>query len=193
MPRVLIVDNYDSFTWNLAHAVAVLPQRPEVRVVRNDVDITAEMETYDPTHVIISPGPGRPEQAGCSLALIADFAEQIPILGVCLGHQCLAQAFGGRVVQAQRCMHGKQSHVTHDGRTIFCKIRTTFPAMRYHSLIVDEENLPEGFEISARSESHEIMAIRHQTLALEGVQFHPESFATPDGPELLGHFLAIYS
>lgn len=181
MRRILIIDNYDSFTYNLVQLVGIMVERlwdGEIFVFRND-EITVEKAfELQPTHVIISPGPCTPNEAGISMELILTMAGKAPILGVCLGHQCLAQAFGGKIIRAKRLMHGKVSSIYHDGKGVFKDLPNPFTAMRYHSLAVDPEVLPPIFEISARSEDGEIMGIRHRYLPLEGVQFHPESIGT---------------
>jgi anthranilate synthase component 2/para-aminobenzoate synthetase component 2 len=184
---LLLIDNYDSFTYNLVQALGRLGCA--VEVARNDRITPRRARRLTPRRLLISPGPGAPRQAGCSLALIRAFAGQIPILGVCLGHQCLGAAFGARVVPAPRLMHGKTSPIHHDGRTIFAGLPDPFPAMRYHSLIVDA--LPETLEASARSDRGELMALRHRRLPLEGVQFHPESYRTEAGLALLENFLKL--
>ena len=189
MKRVVIIDNYDSFTYNLAQAVAVLPNGVQVEVVRNDEVTAEEVAGYRPTHLIISPRPCTPNEAGNSNEIIAYWTGKVPILGVCLGHQCVAAVFGGQIIRAVRCMHGKTSLIHHDGKTIFEGLANPFRAMRYHSLIVAENGLNGRFVISARSETNEIMAIRNDQLGLEGVQFHPESFATKEGAALLENFL----
>jgi anthranilate synthase component 2/para-aminobenzoate synthetase component 2 len=188
-PRLLLVDNYDSFTYNLVQAFLVLGA--DVTVFRNDEITVDEALAFAPSHVCISPGPGRPEDAGVSLAMIAAFAERVPLLGVCLGHQSLVHHFGGRIVSADRLMHGKTSMVTHDGRTIFRGLPNPFQAGRYHSLAAEPASLPDVLEVTARSETGEIMGVRHRVLPLEGVQFHPESVLTPDGNRLLGQFLEL--
>jgi anthranilate synthase component 2/para-aminobenzoate synthetase component 2 len=188
-PRLLLVDNYDSFTYNLVQAFLVLGA--DVTVFRNDEITVDEALTFAPSHVCISPGPGRPEEAGVSLAMIAAFADRVPLLGVCLGHQSLVHHFGGRIVSADRLMHGKTSMVTHDGRTIFRGLPNPFQAGRYHSLAAEPASLPDVLEVTARSETGEIMGVRHKVLPLEGVQFHPESVLTPDGNRLLGQFLEL--
>lgn len=186
---LLLIDNYDSFTYNLVQALEQLGARTEV--FRNDRLSLAEARRLAPERLIISPGPGTPKQAGISTKLIREFAERLPILGVCLGHQCLAEAFGGRVVPAPRLMHGKTSPIHHDGRTIFAGIEDGFTAMRYHSLVIDETTLHKDLEPSARSDQGELMAIRHRRLPLEGVQFHPESYRTDAGLALLENFLNL--
>jgi para-aminobenzoate synthetase component 2 len=186
-PRLLLIDNYDSFTYNLVQAFLVLGA--DVAVHRNDeitVDAAREMA---PTHLCISPGPGTPAQAGVSKDMIRAFAGHVPVLGVCLGHQALVEVYGGTVVRAERLMHGKTSIVTHDGRGIFAGLQNPLKAGRYHSLIARRDALPEALEVTAWTEAGEVMGVRHRHLALEGVQFHPESVLTPDGPRLLGNFL----
>jgi anthranilate synthase/aminodeoxychorismate synthase-like glutamine amidotransferase len=182
-----LLDNYDSFTWNLAQYLAELGA--EVDVVLND-HASAEAvvrERYDA--VVISPGPGRPDEAGISVDLVLRSAGRIPLLGVCLGHQAIARAYGGRIVAAPTLMHGKTSAVLHDGRTIFKRLPDPFEAARYHSLTVDPDSLPAELEVSARSSDGVIMGLRHVGLAVEGVQFHPESILTPHGKAILGNFL----
>ncbi len=184
---ILMIDNYDSFTYNLVQYLEGLGA--PVRVFRNDaitVDRVAEMR---PAGIVISPGPGRPENAGISLALIERFSGTMPILGVCLGHQAIGMAFGGRVVSAGRLMHGKTSTVTADGEAIYQGIRKPFQAMRYHSLAVDRESLPDCLRVTAESEDGEIMGLRHRTHPTEGIQFHPESIMTPVGKRLLRNFI----
>ncbi|MCL7927954.1 MAG: aminodeoxychorismate/anthranilate synthase component II [marine benthic group bacterium] len=186
-PHALVLDNYDSFTWNLVQALACLGA--EVTVRRNDELSVEDALDLGATHVVVSPGPGRPEQAGVSVPLIAAAAKRVPVLGVCLGHQALAAAFGGRVAGAGSLMHGKSSHVYHDGQGVYEGLPNPFPAGRYHSLAVQEESLPPGFRISSYTSDGEIMGIRHRELPLEGVQFHPESILTPEGDRLLRNFL----
>ena len=185
---ILVIDNYDSFTYNLVQYLGELGQRVEVR--RNDEIDLDGVAALRPDHILISPGPCTPNEAGISLALIERFKGEIPILGVCLGHQAIGQAFGGEVVRAERLMHGKTSEIRHDGKTIFAGIPSPFTATRYHSLIVKRDTLPEELEISAETAEGEIMGLRHKAYAVEGVQFHPESIMTDNGRTLLGNFLA---
>jgi len=185
--RVLLIDNYDSFTFNLVQALRVLGA--EVWVRRNDAIDLEAARALEPTHLLISPGPGRPEKAGISIEAIAAFAGRVPVLGVCLGHQALAAAFGGHVGSARHLMHGKSSEVYHDSRTLFEGLPNPFTAGRYHSLAVLEEELPEVLTVSAYTSDGEIMGLRHRELPLEGVQFHPESVLTPRGESLLRNFL----
>ena len=186
---VLVIDNYDSFTYNLVQYLGEL--RAEVRVVRNDRITVEEVTDLRPERVVISPGPCTPTEAGVSCALIQVFAGRLPILGVCLGHQCLGQAMGGRVIQADRLMHGKTSPIEHDGRTIFAGLPRPFEATRYHSLIVERATLPSCLEVSAETPEGEIMGLRHRAFPLEGVQFHPESILTRPGKDLLRNFLTL--
>lgn len=188
-PRLLLIDNYDSFTYNLVQAFLVLGA--EVLVYRNDeIEVPAAL-ALAPTHLCISPGPGRPEDAGVSLSMIEAFAGRVPVLGVCLGHQALVTWAGGRVVSAERLMHGKTSPVFHDGKTIYRGLSNPFQAGRYHSLAAEPATLPAVLEITARTDRDEIMGVRHASLPIEGVQFHPESVLTPEGNTLLGNFLAM--
>jgi anthranilate synthase/aminodeoxychorismate synthase-like glutamine amidotransferase len=185
--NVLLIDNYDSFTYNLVQAFLILGA--EVQVHRNDaIDVAAAL-ALAPTHLVISPGPGTPQQAGVSMQMIHAFAGRIPIFGVCLGHQSLVEAFGGKVVRASRLMHGKVSPVTHDGKGLYSGMVQSFAAGRYHSLIADPESIPPMLEVTSRTDQGEIMGVRHRSLPIEGVQFHPESVLTPDGPILMGNFL----
>jgi anthranilate synthase/aminodeoxychorismate synthase-like glutamine amidotransferase len=188
-PRLLLIDNYDSFTYNLVQAFLVLGA--EVIVRRNDAISVAEARDIAPTHLCISPGPGTPEDAGVSRSMIEAFAGQVPVLGVCLGHQTLVEVFGGRVVRAGRLMHGKTSLVHHDGRVLFEGLSQPFEAGRYHSLIARSESLPAALEVTAQTDEGEIMGVRHRELVVEGVQFHPESILTPEGPKLMGNFLKL--
>jgi anthranilate synthase/aminodeoxychorismate synthase-like glutamine amidotransferase len=185
--RLLLVDNYDSFTYNLVQAFMVLGA--EVEVHRNDALDVDAARSLAPTHLCISPGPGTPHDAGVSMRMIEAFAGQLPVLGVCLGHQSIVEVFGGEVVRAGRLMHGKVSPVHHDGRGILAGMPQPFDAGRYHSLIARPESLPAVLEVTARTAEGEIMGVRHRQLMVEGVQFHPESVLTPDGPVLLGNFL----
>jgi para-aminobenzoate synthetase component II len=187
---ILMIDNYDSFTFNLVQYLGELGEQLTVR--RNDEITLQEIEEMNPQFLMISPGPCTPNEAGISMDAIRQFAGRIPIFGVCLGHQSIAQAFGGEVVRAERLMHGKTSEIYHDGKTIFQQIESPFTATRYHSLIVKKETLPDCFEISAWTAEGEIMAIRHKTLPIEGVQFHPESIMTSSGKQLLNNFIGYY-
>jgi para-aminobenzoate synthetase component II len=187
---ILMIDNYDSFTYNLVQYLGELGQ--ELVIKRNDQTSIEEIERLNPKFLMISPGPCSPNEAGISLKAIEYFAGKIPIFGVCLGHQSIAQVFEGDVVQADRLMHGKTSQMFHDGKTIFTGMDNPFPATRYHSLIVKKETLPDCLEISAWTEEGEIMAIRHKSLPVEGVQFHPESIMTKDGKKLLKNFISYY-
>ena len=186
-PRLLLIDNYDSFTYNLVQAFLVLGAAVEVH--RNDEISVAAALDLAPTHLCISPGPGTPRDAGISMDMIRAFAGRVPVLGVCLGHQSIVEVFGGRVVRAGRLMHGKTSRIRHDGRTIFAGLPQDCEVGRYHSLIAEEASMPQVLEISARTHENEIMGARHRSLMVEGVQFHPESILSPDGPRLLGNFL----
>jgi len=185
--RILMIDNYDSFTYNLVQYLGELGA--EVIVKRNDAIDIDGIRAIKPDAIVISPGPCTPAEAGVSLKLIREMAGEVPILGVCLGHQCIGEAFGGKVIRAPRLMHGKTSPVIHDGRTIFAGLPSPFDAMRYHSLIVDAATLAPVLEISARTAEGEIMGVRHKTLPVEGVQFHPESILTGEGKHLLRNFL----
>ena len=185
----LMIDNYDSFTYNLVQYLGELGA--DFRVVRNDAISLDELEGLRPEAVVISPGPGTPGEAGVSIPVIRRFAGRIPILGVCLGHQAIGEAFGGRVVRADRIMHGKTSPVHHDGRTIFRALPEPFEATRYHSLIVEQSSLPDCLEVSAWTAEAEIMGLRHRTQFVEGVQFHPESILSVDGKALLRNFLEL--
>ena len=186
---VLLIDNYDSFTYNLVQSFLVLGA--EVAVHRNDQITVAQALLLEPSHVVISPGPGRPEDAGVSLDMIAAFAERTPILGVCLGHQSLVQHFGGRIVSAARLMHGKTSMIEHDGKVLFAGLPQPCEVGRYHSLAAQRDSIPACLEVTARTEGGEIMGVRHRELPLEGVQFHPESVLTPEGDQLLDNFLQL--
>jgi anthranilate synthase/aminodeoxychorismate synthase-like glutamine amidotransferase len=187
---LLVIDNYDSFTYNLVQYLGELGEEVEVR--RNDRVTVQEIESeLRPKRIVISPGPGTPDTAGITLDVIAHFAGLVPMLGVCLGHQAMGQAFGGRVVRAPELMHGKSSEVIHDGKTIFAGLSDRFQAGRYHSLIVEQESLPSGLEFSARTPDDVIMGLRHRELKVEGVQFHPESILTAEGKQLLANFLQL--
>jgi anthranilate synthase/aminodeoxychorismate synthase-like glutamine amidotransferase len=186
--KLLLIDNYDSFTYNLVQAFLVLGA--DVHVHRNDRIGLDEAQALEPTHLCISPGPGVPADSGVSMRMIERFAGRIPVLGVCLGHQAIVEVFGGAVVRAPRLMHGKASSVRHDGRGLFEGMPESFAAGRYHSLIADRERLPQALGVTAWTEEGEIMGVRHQGLAIEGVQFHPESVLTPEGPRLLAAFLS---
>jgi para-aminobenzoate synthetase component 2 len=185
--RLLLIDNYDSFTYNLVQAFLVLGA--DVRVYRNDAISVDEARALQPTHLCISPGPGTPQRAGVSMAMVRAFAGQIPVFGVCLGHQSIVEVFGGQVVRAGRLMHGKTSSVLHDQRGVFEQIAPGCEVGRYHSLIAEPSSMPAELEISARTAEGEIMGVRHRQLMVEGVQFHPESVLTPDGPAMMANFL----
>jgi para-aminobenzoate synthetase component II len=184
---ILMVDNYDSFTYNLVQYMGELGA--EIRVERNDQISLQEVEVLKPQKIVISPGPCTPDKAGISVDVIKHFAGKIPILGVCLGHQSVGQAFGGEIIKAGKLMHGKTSMIRHDGKTLFKDLPNPFEATRYHSLVLNRKSLPDCFEISAESDDNEIMGIRHKELAIEGVQFHPESILTACGKELLDNFI----
>ncbi|MFN2371817.1 MAG: aminodeoxychorismate/anthranilate synthase component II [Candidatus Krumholzibacteriia bacterium] len=184
----LMIDNYDSFTFNVVQALGQLGAR--VEVVRNDRITVDEALALGPESVIISPGPGTPADAGVSVELIRACAGRIPVLGICLGHQAIVAAFGGRITRADRVMHGKTSRIHHDGRSVYAGLSNPFPATRYHSLLVREQDLPASLAVVSRTGEGEIMGVRHRELAVEGVQFHPESILTTEGPHLLANFLA---
>jgi para-aminobenzoate synthetase component 2 len=186
-PNILLIDNYDSFTYNLVQAFLVLGAVVDVH--RNDAITVDEALSQRHTHLVISPGPGTPRDAGVSMRMIQAFAGRIPIFGVCLGHQSLVEVFGGKVVRAARLMHGKVSPVAHDGKGLFAGLPQEFEAGRYHSLIAHPESMPPVLEVTARTVEGEIMGVRHKSLPIEGVQFHPESVLTPEGPKLMGNFL----
>ena len=187
MFKILMIDNFDSFTYNLVQGFRT--HGAEVIVFRNNAITIEEAQALRPTHLVISPGPGRPKDAGVSMPLIQEFASKIPILGVCLGHQCIVEAFGGKIVYAQQLMHGKTSIIQHDQTTIFTNLDNPMVAGRYHSLAADITRLPKNLDISASTEDNEIMAVRHKTYPIEGVQFHPESILTPLGEKLMHNFL----
>jgi anthranilate synthase/aminodeoxychorismate synthase-like glutamine amidotransferase len=185
---LLMLDNYDSFTWNLVQYLGELGA--SVKVVRNDAITLDEVEALQPERIVISPGPCTPNEAGLSVPMIRRFAGKIPLLGVCLGHQAIGQAFGGRIIRAQRVMHGKLSSIVHDGRGVFRGIPSPFTATRYHSLAIERSSLPPVLDVTATSEDGEIMGVRHREFAVEGVQFHPEAILTEHGKKLLANFLA---
>ena len=184
---IVIIDNYDSFTYNIVQTIGGMGA--EVRVFRNDTVDISFIEGLKPDRLLISPGPCTPTKAGISIEAIRYFAGKIPILGVCLGHQSIGEAFGGDTIRASRLMHGKTSPISHDGKGVFTNLPNPFEAMRYHSLVVSEATLPECLEITAKSDQGELMGLRHRELPIEGVQFHPESIMTPDGVQLLKNFL----
>ena len=186
---VFIIDNYDSFTYNIYQSVSTMTDR--VEVVRNDKISVREMERMPITHLVISPGPGRPEGAGISMEAVSVFSGQIPVLGVCLGHQTIGQVFGGRVVHAGQLMHGKSSFISHSGNGLFTGFPNPFEAIRYHSLALEGETLPEILEVTATSEDGEIMGVRHRQYNVEGVQFHPESFGSVGGDAIFKNFLRL--
>jgi len=184
---LLMIDNYDSFTYNLVQYLGELGE--EVKVVRNDEITLEEIAAASPQSIVISPGPCTPNEAGISVSLVTQFAGKVPVLGVCLGHQAIGQAFGGRIVHARQLMHGKTSPIRHDGRGVFRGLPDAFIATRYHSLVIERASLPECLEVSAWTDDGEIMGVRHKTLAVEGVQFHPEAILTEHGHRLLENFL----
>lgn len=186
---LIVIDNYDSFTYNLVQYLGELGEHP--RVFRNDEVTVEEVGALRPDRIVISPGPKSPKEAGISCDLIARFAGQAAILGVCLGHQCIGAAFGGRIVRAASLMHGKTSPIHHDGRTIFTGLPNPFEATRYHSLLIDREGFPDCLEISAQTAEGEIMGVRHKAHRIEGIQFHPESILTKEGKALLRNFLSV--
>lgn len=187
--RILLIDNYDSFTYNLVQAFAA--NGAEVLVYRNDAVSVKDALALDATHLVISPGPGRPENAGLTLDMIDAFAGNVPVLGVCLGHQSLVQSFGGEIVRADRLMHGKTSMVSHDGNALFAGMSLPFEAGRYHSLCAEARSLPDELVITAQTDRGEIMGVRHKSLPLHGVQFHPESVLTPEGDTLMTNFMRM--
>lgn len=186
---ILMIDNYDSFTYNIVQEFGMLGA--DVRVVKNDAIDCAGIAALRPAALVFSPGPGNPDTAGVTLAAVKAFAGKVPLLGICLGHQSIAQAFGGRIVGAKRLMHGKTSQLKHDGRGLFRGFPQGMEVMRYHSLAVERATLPDCFEISAEAEDDEIMGLRHRTLPVESVQYHPESIGTPDGIRQLRNFLDL--
>ena len=186
---LLVIDNYDSFTYNLVQYLGELGQ--DVQVKRNNQITVDAIESLQPDRIVISPGPGTPDDAGITLKVVERFTGKVPLLGVCLGHQAIGQAFGGKVIRAPELMHGKASEVSHDGKTIFAGLSDHFLAGRYHSLIVERESLPSSLEISAHTAGDILMGLRHRELKVEGVQFHPESILTSDGKQLLANFLKL--
>lgn len=191
---IVIIDNYDSFTYNLVQRIGELKLSHEMRVFRNDKTTIDELESLRADHVIISPGPCTPLEAGISNDVIAHFAGKVPLLGVCLGHQCIGHIYGAKIVRAERIMHGKTSKIEHDGKTIYADLPNPMVATRYHSLTIKEDTLPDCLEITARTTDRgELMGVRHRELSVEGVQFHPESFLTEVGHQLLRNFLEIRS
>jgi len=186
---ILLIDNYDSFTYNLYQYLSELGE--SVEVFRNDAITTADIEVMAPASIVISPGPCTPTEAGISCEAIERFAGELPVLGVCLGHQAIGQVFGGDIVRAPRLMHGKTCPINHDGRTLFEGVPSPFEAVRYHSLVIDPPSVPECLEVSALSDQDEIMAVRHREYTIEGVQFHPESIMTAPGRDLLRNFLRL--
>jgi anthranilate synthase/aminodeoxychorismate synthase-like glutamine amidotransferase len=186
---LLMIDNYDSFTYNLVQYFGEMGE--DIRVFRNDKITLREIERLDPQAIIISPGPGRPDDAGISKELILTFQGRYPILGVCLGHQCIGEVFGGSIIEAPRLMHGKTSQIFHDNKTIFNGLPVPFDATRYHSLVIERQTLPNCLELTAWTDQDEIMGVRHREFTLEGIQFHPESILTRVGKDLLRNFLDI--
>jgi len=184
---ILIIDNYDSFTYNLVHLVAA--DTDDYMVIRNDVKTLDEIAAMDPDKILISPGPGRPENAGITEQIIRELGREVPVLGVCLGHQAIGQVFGAKVVHAPSLMHGKTSRVLHDGKTVFKGIEQDFIATRYHSLALQPESVPDILEISARTGDGVIMGVRHREFPIEGIQFHPESILTVEGPKIIHNWL----
>lgn len=191
---IVLIDNYDSFTYNLVQRIGELDRGTEMKVYRNDQVTLDQIEDDHPTHVIISPGPCTPKEAGISVDVVKHFAGKVPILGVCLGHQSIGFAYGGEIVRAGLLMHGKTSEIRHDGKGLFVGVSNPFVATRYHSLVIKPETLHPDFEVTARTEKspdNEIMGVRHKTMPIEGVQFHPESFLTAEGPKMLANFLKM--
>ena len=184
---VLIIDNYDSFTYNLVHLVAA--HTDEYKVIRNDAMTVEEVKEMNPDKILISPGPGRPDEAGITEALIREMGEKTPILGVCLGHQAIGEVFGGEVIHAPKLMHGKTSKVHHDGKSVFRNVEEPFDATRYHSLVLNPDKIPYVLQITARSDDDVIMGLRHRDFPIEGIQFHPESILTTEGPKIIENWL----
>ena len=191
---IVIIDNYDSFTYNIVQTIGDNCREDnnpeEIKVFRNDKITLDELEALKPRRILVSPGPCTPKEAGISVSVIKAFGPRIPVLGVCLGHQSIGEAFGGEVIRAARIMHGKTSPIFHDGRGVFTGLESPFQGMRYHSLVVREENLPQSLIITARTDQQELMGLRHREMAVEGVQFHPESIMTPAGRQLLRNFMS---
>lgn len=191
---IVIIDNYDSFTYNIVQTIGdncrEEGESEEIKVYRNDKVTLAELEALAPRRILVSPGPCTPKEAGISVSVIETFGPRIPVLGVCLGHQSIGEAFGGEVIRAGRIMHGKTSPIFHDGRGVFTGLENPFQGMRYHSLVVNEVNLPDSLAITARTDKKELMGLRHKELPVEGVQFHPESIMTPAGRQLLKNFMS---
>lgn len=183
---ILVIDNYDSFTYNLVQYIKQIGI--EVKVVRNDQIAIGEIEQLNPEFILLSPGPGNPDHAGICIEVVKHFFNKIPILGVCLGHQVIAQAFGGKIIKAKRPMHGKTSFITHDGKSIFAGLENSFKVTRYHSLIVEEKSLSQDLDITSKSEDGEIMGIRHRQYKVEGIQFHPEAILTENGLKMIQNF-----
>jgi anthranilate synthase/aminodeoxychorismate synthase-like glutamine amidotransferase len=188
---IVMIDNYDSFTYNLVQYLGELGE--DLHVIRNDELTVDEIRALSPKLIVISPGPGTPDDAGITLSVIEKLAGEIPIFGVCLGHQSIGQAFGGKIIRASQLMHGKTSDIHHDGKGVFQNLPTPFTATRYHSLIIDPASIPDSLEISAQTETGEIMAIRHRFLPIEGVQFHPESLLSQYGKQILINFIRTYA
>lgn len=186
---ILMIDNYDSFTFNLVQYLGVLGENIKVR--RNDKISLDEIEKMEPSRIVISPGPGRPVNAGMSKDIIKHFYKEIPILGVCLGHQCIGEVFGAEVINSGVVIHGKTSKIYHDGKSIFSGVENPFEAARYHSLILKRDTIPSSLEVTARTEDDIVMGVRHKNYKLEGIQFHPESFLTPDGLKILKNFICL--
>ncbi|MGL4463624.1 MAG: anthranilate synthase component II [Planctomycetia bacterium] len=188
---IVLIDNYDSFTYNLVQRLGEIDAAVDIRVLRNDQASVDEIEAMNPTHLMVSPGPCTPAEAGVSKEAIRRFTGKIPVLGVCLGHQCMGEVFGGTVVRASRIMHGKTSLIHHDGEGLYRGLSNPFEATRYHSLVIQPGTVPEDFFVSAKTDQGEIMGIRHKRHPVEGVQYHPESFLTAEGPRLLRNFLSL--
>lgn len=186
---ILIIDNYDSFTYNLVHIVAEYTD--DYKVIRNDDLTVEEVKELNPDKILISPGPGRPADAGITEPVIKELGRETPILGVCLGHQAIGEVFGGKVIHAPKLMHGKTSPIKHDGKSVFRNIPDNFTATRYHSLVLDPDHIPDELEVSARSDDEVIMGLRHREYPLEGIQFHPESILTKEGPNIVKNWLEL--